>query len=479
MLSPTAPIYGNLAGATGRALAGLQRSVSKALKGSGTEKVLQDGDGGQHVYASRLGSEVRSKQAQISSLQNAISFSQSQRSALTIAISIFDRMGELAVQASDPVLSSSDRNNLDLQFNQLRELTDTLGKDQFNGRKLYRRTYLKEDFDGLALNPFVSDTEELVLPGDGTDWTSSPPNDWTMNKSAAHGTGGGTPIPEFDGWTFLDPQSWQNTAAETVGDGGQNRNLFTKGKGVVAVADSDEFDDDGYAGIRLDASLKSPSFDISGVDANGILLKYDSSWRHFSSSHLGKVLVSFDGGAPTLLKQLDLNTQDSYDESVELDVNNPAGASSMQVSWDYSGKNDYWWAIDNIEVTEPKQQVFVDDRFVDLENVEVPQLPDSISMNLLTEEDAVAAASTLASFVQNLGEQKAFLGSNLSRLQLSVDRLNNQVIAGQASLDRMTDEEMADDLIRVSRDKIVSEGSIALMTQARGINRGLVNTVLM
>jgi len=151
----------------------------------------------------------------------------------------------------------------------------------------------------------------------------------------------------------------------------------------------------------------------------------------------------------------------------------------MQVSWDYSGKNDYWWAIDNIEVTEPKQQVFVDDRFVDLENVEVPQLPDSISMNLLTEEDAVAAASTLASFVQNLGEQKAFLGSNLSRLQLSVDRLNNQVIAGQASLDRMTDEEMADDLIRVSRDKIVSEGSIALMTQARGINRGLVNTVLM
>ena len=92
MLSPTAPVFGNLASATSRALAGLPRSVSRVLEGDAAEKVLDSGDGGQHIYASRLGSEVKSKQAQINSLQNAVSFSQSQRGAFTVAMSAFNRM---------------------------------------------------------------------------------------------------------------------------------------------------------------------------------------------------------------------------------------------------------------------------------------------------------------------------------------------------------------------------------------------------
>ena len=43
-------------------MAGLQRSVGLALQGDGSEKVLDNGDGGQHIYASRLGSQVKSKQ---------------------------------------------------------------------------------------------------------------------------------------------------------------------------------------------------------------------------------------------------------------------------------------------------------------------------------------------------------------------------------------------------------------------------------
>ena len=478
MLSPTAPVYGNLASATSRALVGLQRSVGRALQGEGAEKVLDNGDGGQHVYASRLGSEVKSKQAQIISLQNAVSFSQSQRGALTVAMSIFDRMGELAVLAGDSILSASDRKNLDLEFNELRNLSNQIGKERFNGQKLYRRSYLKENFDDLSLNPFVSATEEIVMSGDGTDWTSSPPSQWTMQKAAAHGTGGGAAIPEFDGWTFMDPESWHNTAAETIGDGGQNRNFFSKGRGVVAVADSDEFDDNGYAGIRLDSALSTPSIDISGAEANTIFLKYDSSWRQEAGVHTGKVLVSFDGGTPSTILQLDGSSPDGYDESVELAVNNPSGASSMQVSWDYSGTNNWWWAIDNIEVAEPNQEVFVDDHFVDLENIEVPHLPESSNLNLLTAASASSAVTALNSYVEQLAAQKASLGSNLTELEFSIDRLNSQVMAGKFSLDRMTDAEMAEDMVRLSRDKIISEGNIALMTQARGINQNLMNTLL-
>jgi len=178
---------------------------------------------------------------------------------------------------------------------------------------------------------------------------------------------------------------------------------------------------------------------------------------------------------------MDGSSPDAYDESVELDVNNPEGANSMQVSWDYNGTNGYWWALDNIEVAEeedPKLEVFAGDQFMDLENVAVPRFLGSSNLNLLTGASASSAVTTLNSYVEQLGAQKALLGSNLSELELSIDRLNRQVVAGKVSLDRMTDEEMAEDLIRLSRDKIVSQGNIALMTQARGINQNLVDTLL-
>jgi hypothetical protein len=38
-------------------------------------------------------------------------------------------------------------------------------------------------------------------------------------------------------------------------------------------------------------------------------------------------------------------------ESVEISVNNPSGANSMRLQWEmYDAVNNWWWAIDNIQV---------------------------------------------------------------------------------------------------------------------------------
>ena len=136
--------------------------------------------------------------------------------------------------------------------------------------------YFVEDFDGLALGPFVSDSES----GDGT--TGPPPRQQIGQALGdAHGpTAGGDDVVEFDGWTFLDPVSWNATA-------GQDRAMFTKGSGVIAVADSDEYDD--KADAKLDASLSTPSIDIAGAAAGSLFLAYDSSWRQ--EPQQGKVMV--------------------------------------------------------------------------------------------------------------------------------------------------------------------------------------------
>ena len=82
------------------------------------------------------------------------------------------------------------------------------------GSDLGEGIYFEEDFDGLTLGAFESDSES---GGDGTDWTAQGPSGWTMGKGEGHGpTAGGEAVKEFDGWTFMDPVSWDATAGQEL-----------------------------------------------------------------------------------------------------------------------------------------------------------------------------------------------------------------------------------------------------------------------
>ena len=146
-------------------------------------------------------------------------------------------------------------------------------------------------------------------------------------------------MKEFDGWTFMDPVSWDATA-------GQERAQFKKGQGVIAVADSDEYDD--KADAKFDAWLSTPEIDITGAGAGTLVLSYDSSWRQ--EPQTGSVTVSYDGGAEIEILSLDGNNADALNETVELELKNPSGAKSAVISWNYQGYNNWWWAIDNVKV---------------------------------------------------------------------------------------------------------------------------------
>jgi hypothetical protein len=160
-----------------------------------------------------------------------------------------------------------------------------------------------------------------------------------------HGpTAGGDGVKEFNGWTFVDPVSWENTAP------GQGRTEFTKGTGVIAVGDNDEYDD--AADAKFDAALSTPAVNIAGVAAGALYITYDSSWRQ--EPQQGKVLVSFDGGDPVVLLELTQDTPTAYNETVTLALNNPDGAKTAVVTWDHQGHNNWWWAIDNVRIYSEK-----------------------------------------------------------------------------------------------------------------------------
>jgi hypothetical protein len=149
---------------------------------------------------------------------------------------------------------------------------------------------------------------------------------------------------------------------------------------VVAVADPDEWDKNPHPPSSAygwyKTGLETPEIDISNLEAGTVEVKFDSSWRpEFDSDYhqAAKLRVRFDNGTP-----IDLVTWESIDQGGQktritvagqepfvtfsdldllnttevIPVPNPNGAQVMKLEfYMYDAGNDWWWAIDNLEIT--------------------------------------------------------------------------------------------------------------------------------
>ena len=204
-----------------------------------------------------------------------------------------------------------------------------------------------EKFDGVDLTPSVDEAPA------GNFWTKTPPPGWTIDDSQMAGFGDPATdgMTEWAGWSFADKAWWVQVA------GDQERSTFDLGTGIVAIADPDEWDDATHADGTFNSFLDTPSIDISGVDSGTVELKFDSSWRP-EAAQTATVSVSVDGSdwVDVLLWESDSGSPnfktDTTSETVTVAIPTPAGAQSMVLSFGmFNAGNNWWWAIDNVEVT--------------------------------------------------------------------------------------------------------------------------------
>ena len=215
----------------------------------------------------------------------------------------------------------------------------------------------EDDFESVVLGTSVEEsagTEEV--------WTDTPPAGWIVDESGVPGIGDPATdgVTEWAGWAFADKEFWINTD-------GQRRDEFELGQGVVAVADCDEWDDADriatpIASDPYDTWLSTPAIDISGSQGGTVQLKFDSSWRpEFDSDYhqTAIITVSFDGTEPVevLLWESDSSSanfkdDNSTNDTIIVDLDNPPWATSVVLTFGlFDAGNDWWWAIDNVEVT--------------------------------------------------------------------------------------------------------------------------------
>ncbi len=233
-------------------------------------------------------------------------------------------------------------------------------------KALAHTTLYRETFDELDLGPNVDETVVNV-----NAWTKLPPTGWTRNDSGVPFAAGTTRgVEEWKGWSFADKDWWNNAA------GDQDRSQFDFAQGTVAVADPDEWDDKGnpingspFAGY-YNAFITTPPISLAGTDPGSAKLTFASSWKPEccddgpapqTNNQTATVRVSYNGGASfSPLMRWESNPtsasfkDDATNELVTLNLNNPAGAANVMIEFGLTNAgNDWWWAIDNVEVFSP------------------------------------------------------------------------------------------------------------------------------
>lgn len=247
-----------------------------------------------------------------------------------------------------------------------------------------------ENFDSAVLNqqsgdPRVTNSCISNVPV----FTHNPPAGWTWDgcgvPSYACRVGNCPPQPgvtcgtcgniegirEWEGWSFANKDFWVRVAED------QNRSQFTLGVGNVAIADPDEWDDRGNPDIncgKFNTWMGTPSIDISNAAAGSVSFKFDSSWRPEGFDDLAdnnqtaiiRAYYTVGGVEQEAVEVLRWDSDelglapgeffkpDATNETVVLtdaQLVVPPGATSVRFDIGLvEASNDWWWAIDNLEL---------------------------------------------------------------------------------------------------------------------------------
>ncbi|PKF86516.1 hypothetical protein CW306_20375 [Bacillus sp. BA3] len=202
---------------------------------------------------------------------------------------------------------------------------------------------LGESFDQLesALKPAVNEN----IPSSILGWSHTAPNGWSVTNSSNMPAG----TEEWQGWSFTTKDFW--TKAED-----QERNKFELGQGVIAVADPDEWDDNGSPAAKgfFDSTLTSPTVKVD--DAKELYLGFASHYKQ-EGTQTAEVTAVFDNGEKQQVLVYDNKAASDNKNGHVLNkyevksINVPEDAASMKLQWRmHNAKNNWFWSIDDIRL---------------------------------------------------------------------------------------------------------------------------------
>jgi flagellin len=484
---------------------GVQNSAGRLLNsGNATESLRGQSDGGGLSMVSRLSAENRSKTKLASSMQNAVSYIQMQEAGLKKAHQIYERMSVLASQAMDPMLSDSDRANLNSEFQTLKKETFSMRSEKFQGSYLFddmAAKYFPEIDFGKGFNDQVNGDSQIEV---GT--LTSAPSGWKGTKKyyqlekEVHFNSGKFVLDINGGGTgerYILKQGSEvifDTAGNDVDSGG-SKDMQWATEGTAYNYDFDRFEIQYAPGqetkFKFVPLTSGNSTKVTGADEKfgtsddppdtwSNDTRYDNKDTYINQLGLG---TSSEGATEESTPWLSGDDRTNHYFSGSLPggewKTNPANGLSTKLTLRVEANtifqiNATYTPLD--EPTNDKKIVGIDGNDINLNSVGIGITLVDSSIDSL--EQAKETLNFLEKEIENVSTQMATLGANMSELEIAGERLSNQVYLSEAGISRLTSDVLADESTEFAKQKILLESSQALMAQAFSLSENILNTLL-
>ena len=198
-------------------------------------------------------------------------------------------------------------------------------------------TLLEETFDGLA--PALRAAADESIPASVLGWTCTPPSGWSVDSENMDTSVG---VTEWRGWSFTTMDFWPRTDA-------QGRERFSLAEGVLAIAESDEYDDKDNP-PAFDSTLVSPAIRVPG--GRRAYVQWDNMCWSVSFEYVCQLVASIDGGPDVVVVDYRGRNRSNTQEVAKIEPPETGADWRLVLKWRYQAKNGWFWGIDNVRVTD-------------------------------------------------------------------------------------------------------------------------------
>jgi flagellin len=101
----------------------------------------------------------------------------------------------------------------------------------------------------------------------------------------------------------------------------------------------------------------------------------------------------------------------------------------------------------------------------------------SLALSITSAADADAAISTINDALTNISSERSKFGAIQNRLEHTINNLRNVAENLQGSESRIRDVDMADEMVKFSKDKIIAQSGTAMLAQANATPQGILQLI--
>ena len=445
----------------------LAKSTEKLSSGYKVNRAADDAAG--LAISEKMRKQIRGLDQASANAEDGISAVQTAEGALTEVHDMLQRMNELAVKAANGTMSTDDRQTVQDEVEQLLTEIDRVAETtKFN--ELYM---LKGDTSDKTVKLSAKDAGldgKLVTGANSATFTIS-----TLKLGDSVSIGGKT-------YTIGDatPKNVADSvAALTMATGSQ---VTLNGVQYTIVDTADE-EDEAKNLITKDTIEKR----INGGKLTSV--KFNGKTYNVITDNAGGAADGVDDNESSII------TADKAYEYMaqELALANNVGANKTQISIDANnaqevikGKDTVQFVFDRAEATTKEDLNFslhvgADADMTNKISVKIASLDTTglgiagLNVKDKTGISATYAIDSIADAIAKVSAQRSSLGAIQNRLEHTINNLDNVVENTTAAESQIRDTDMAEEMVKYSKNNILQQAGQSMLAQANQANQGVLS----